>query len=399
MKLDRTLFAVALTLTAPALAAQDLLVRASRIVVAPDTLLTDSALLVRAGKIAYVGGDIPAEARGNAKVVDYGDATIAPGFVLATSTLGRDDDLAETAVAFTPDLRADEAFDPWLERLGTLAHSGVTSVGWSPSPRNVAGGIAALVKPGAERGRVAAPELFVALSLANEARTAERPPTSLMGAKELLRDALQRANQGVEIGPDLAVLRQVLNGSRRAFLRANTFAELSAALELAAQFHFTPVLCGARDADKVMARLVQSGAGVVLDELRPDDRLAALELPRRLAEAGVPFAFGGSPEQLRFSAVLAVRHGLDRKTALAALTRTPATLLAQPSDVGALRQGNAADFVVFRGDLLDLAATHVATWVDGVRLFATAVPPGAQPAAQPAARPTTPPTTAAAGER
>lgn len=383
----RSLFVFALAVPAalcPApLAAQDFLVRSSRIVVAPDTVLTDSALLVRGGKIAYVGGDIPAEARATAKIVDYGDATISPGFVLATSTLGRDDDLAESAVAFTPDLRAAEAFDPWLERLAALPHAGVTSLGWSPSPRNVAGGIAALVKPGAERGKVAVPELFVALSLTGEARNRERPPTSLMGAKELLRDAFQTARVGVEIGPDVAVLRQVLEGSRRALVHADTFAELSCALELAERFGFTPVLVGAREAEKVLPRLVQSGAGVVLDALRPEQRLTELQLPARLAEAGVPFAFGGPPSRLRLSAALAVRHGLDRKTALAALTRTPATLLGQQAAVGALRQGNAADFVVFAGDLLDLGAAHVATWVDGVMLS------GGQAN----------PTTAAAGER
>lgn len=383
MTRDRSPFAVALLCCAAPLAAQDFLVRSSRIVVAPDTVLTDSALLVRGGKIAYVGKDIPAEARAAAKTVDYGDATIAPGFVLATSTLGRDDDLAESAVAFTPDLRAAEAFDPWLERLGTLAGCGVTSVGWSPSPRNIAGGIAALVKPGAERGKVVVPDLFVALSLAGEARNRERAPTSLMGAKEMLHEALQTARVGVEIGPDVAVLRQVLEGSRRALVHADTFAELNAALELAEKFGFTPVLVGAREAEKALPRLVQSGAGVVLDALRPENRLAALGLPARLAEAGVPFAFGGPPDRLRLSAALAVRYGLDRKTALAALTRTPATLLGQQAAVGALRQGTAADFVVFQGDLLDLDAAHVATWIDGVRLFVA----GANQ------------TTAAAGER
>ena len=38
----------------------------------------------------------------------------------------------------------------------------------------------------------------------------------------------------------------------------------------------------------------------------------------------MPFCFGGNAQGLRISAVLAVRNGLDRKTALAALTRTPA---------------------------------------------------------------------------
>lgn len=348
--------------------AQDLLIKAGRIVVAPGTVLTDSALLVRDGKVAYVGNDIPAEARGRARTVDYGSATVSAGFVLAATTLGSDADLAEGAFAFTPDLKVAEAFDPWSERLELLAPYGVTSFGMTPSPRNVAGGIGVLAKPGKERGRMMNEEAFVGFSLVSAARNQERDPTSLMGAREMLRDAFETARVGVEIGPDLAVLRQVMSGARRAVIYADTFAELNAALTLGKNFNFAPVIVGARDARKVMKKLAERGAGVVLPTLTPTARIVDLELPGALAKAGVPFCFAGRPDQLRVSAALAVRNGLGRDDAHAALTRTPATLLGQQAAVGALRQGCSADFVVFDGDLLDLGARHVATWVDGVRV-------------------------------
>lgn len=359
------LMATAFAAMAPA---QDLLLRARKIVVAPDTVLDDGAVLVRLGKVAYVGADIPAEARAQAKVVDYGDATVVPGFVLAVTTLGRDRDLAEGALAFTPDLRAVEAFDPWQKELLGLPTHGITALALSPSPRNVAGGIAALVKPGDQRGTVATADLHVQLSLTQASRNQERDPTSLVGAVDMLRSALAAAKLGTSTSPDVAIMRQVQQGTRRVFVHADSFVELAAALDLAKEFGFEPVLVGAREADKVMARLVAQKAAVVLGTLLPEGRIADLTLPARLAQAGVPFAFAGAPEQLRLSAALAVRHGLDRKTALASLTRTPARLLEQQATVGALRQGNAADFLVFRGDPLDLGATHLATWVDGRRL-------------------------------
>ncbi|MFN6196557.1 MAG: alpha-D-ribose 1-methylphosphonate 5-triphosphate diphosphatase, partial [Planctomycetota bacterium] len=55
--LPSTLLALAATLPA-----QDLLVRAKTVVVAPDTVLTDGRFLVRDGKVAYVGSDVPAAA-------------------------------------------------------------------------------------------------------------------------------------------------------------------------------------------------------------------------------------------------------------------------------------------------------------------------------------------------
>lgn len=398
-----TLVALGLAALAPSLAAQDLLVRSKTVAIAADSIVPDGSFLVRQGKVAFVGSDIPAEARTRAVVVDYGDATIVPGFVLPPTTLGRDRDLAEGALAFTPDLRAVEAFDPWQEELSKVARSGVTSLFLSPSPRNVAGGIGALVKPGAVTpgtgataarkpgadtsagggGRIVTAELHLALSLAQTARNPERTPTSLMGAIEMLRSAFTAAKSSAAAGPDVQVLRQVLGGTRPIAIHADSFAELGGALDLAKEFGFTPVLVGARDAEKLLGRIVQQRAAIVLDTLRADQRLAQLRLPTLLAEAGVPFCFGGRPDQMRMSAVLAVRSGLDRKTALAALTRTAATLFDQQAHVGSLRQGCSADFVVFSGDPLDLTSAHLATWIDGVRVHGSAPThnPGAAAAA------------------
>ncbi len=370
--------------------AQDLLVRARTIVIAPDSVLTDGAFLVRQGKVAYVGNDIPAEARANATVVDYGDATIVPGFVLPPTTLGRERDLAEGALAFTPDLKAAEAFDPWQEELGKLPAQGVTAVLLSPSLRNVAGGIGALVKPGKDGGTLVAADLHLQLSLNQSARNPERQPTSLMGAVDLLRTTFTIARTGTAAGPDAAVLRQALQGARKVVIGADTYTELMAALDLAKEFAFEPVLLGARDADKALARITAQKAALVLEPLRPDQRLTQLQLPTRLAEAGIPFCCLGTAEQLRRSAVLAVRFGLDRKTALAMLTRSPAAMLDQAAVIGSLRQGCAGDFVVFTGDPLDLSSALVATWIDGVRVHGTA----------PTAKPSPTPTTAAnAGAR
>ena len=353
------------------LSAQDVLVQAKKIVVAygqgeaPSTVLTDSALLIRDGKIAYVGKDIPAEARRAARVVNYGNATVSPGFVLAATTLGRDVDLGEGAIAFTPDLLTSDAFDPWLEQLTQLAPAGVTSFGLVPSARNVAGGIGAFGKPGKDQGRIQATEAFVGFSVSKTARNPERQPTSLMGAQEMLRDSFNTARVGVELGPDLNVLRQVMSGQRPAFFYADTFAEINAVLEIGKDFNFAPVILGASEADRAIKKLSSRGAGVILNTLNPRARLADLQLPAKLAKAGIAFCFAGRPDQLRLSAALAIRNGLDRKTAHAALTRTPAQMLGQQASVGSLRKGCGADMIVFEGDVLDLGSRHVATWIDG----------------------------------
>lgn len=355
-------------LFAAAATAQDLLVRAGTVVIAPDTVLRDGEFLVRQGRIAYVGTDIPTEARARAQRVDHPGATIVPGFVLAHTWLGQEAELAERATAFTPSLRAAEAFDPWQEELPPLLRFGITAAALAPSSRNTAGGIAALIRPGKEQGELRSDDLYLKLSLAQVARSQDRPPTSLMGAIDLLRRALQDAKLASG-GADQRVLQQVLQKSRRVMIHADTYAELSAALDLSKEFGIEPILLGAAEADKVLPRLVQTRAWIVLGSLSPDAPLQALQLPATLARASVPFAFAGRPQLLRLSAALAVRHGLDRRTALAALTRGPATLLDQQQEIGSLRSGCSADFAVFGGDPLDLDTPLLATFLGGQRVF------------------------------
>lgn len=391
-----SLFATSLLAQAPTTptppAEPDLLVRAGTVWIAPGQALTPGEFLVRGGRVAYVGSDVPAEARERAKLVDCGSATICPGFVLAVATLGQERDLAEAAVPFTPDLRAADAFDAWQDELAELPKAGITAATLSPAPRNVAAGLQALVQPAAPPagssnsggrgfGTLLADELQPVFSLVEAARNPEREPTSLMGQKELLRSAFTAAQRGTSVGPDTAVLRQVLQGGRRAFVHADTFAELCAALDLARDFGFEPVLVGARDAGKLVDRLLAQRARLVLFAPGPDARRDERTLPAVLAKAGVPFAFAGRPESLRAAVALAVRAGLDRTTALAALTRLPAQLLEQEQRLGSLRQGCAASFLVFHGDPLDLDSRHLATYVAGRRLF------GAEPQTSPKSRP------------
>ena len=68
------------------------------------------------------------------------------------------------------------------------------------------------------------------------------------------------------------------------------------------------------------------------------------------------------------SAALAVRHGLSRGAALAALTRIPAEQCDAAATVGSLREGCHADFLVFSGDPLDLSSRLEAVFINGRRI-------------------------------
>jgi imidazolonepropionase-like amidohydrolase len=95
---------------------------------------------------------------------------------------------------------------------------------------------------------------------------------------------------------------------------------------------------------------------------------------KRLLDAGALFAYHtddpitDSRLFLR-SAAMGVRFGLDRDTALAALTLNAAKMLDLADRVGSLSAGKDADFVVLDGDPLSVYTRVLETWVEGEKVF------------------------------
>ncbi len=61
----------------------------------------------------------------------------------------------------------------------------------------------------------------------------------------------------------------------------------------------------------------------------------------------------------------AVKHGLDRETALAALTSVPADMLGVSDTIGSLKPGRLASFLVADGDLFEEGSQIVQHWIAG----------------------------------
>jgi len=97
----------------------------------------------------------------------------------------------------------------------------------------------------------------------------------------------------------------------------------------------------------------------------------APENPSRLAAAGVRFALTTDglekPSQFLDGVRMAVRRGLDRDVALAAVTTIPAQLLGVDDRVGSVSPGKLANLIVTDGDLLGHGTQLLETWVAGRR--------------------------------
>ncbi len=97
-----------------------------------------------------------------------------------------------------------------------------------------------------------------------------------------------------------------------------------------------------------------------------------------LAKAGIPFALTSADlkNKTEFWANLrkAIQYGLDEKTALKALTATPAALLKMENQLGSLRKGAAANFLITSGSLFATDNVIYDNWIAGKRYVVTPAP-------------------------
>jgi imidazolonepropionase-like amidohydrolase len=197
------------------------------------------------------------------------------------------------------------------------------------------------------------------------------------------REKLARAGDDAEKRPDrdldLEALLEVLDGRRIVQHHTHRHDDILTVLRLQQEFGFRVVLHHVSEGWKVAEELAAARTPcslIVVDA--PGGKLEAMDLDLRtggiLERAGVDVAFHtddwitDSRLFLR-SAALAVRAGMTREGALAALTINGARMLDLQDRIGTLEAGKDADFVLLSGDPLSTYTQVLQTWVAGELVF------------------------------
>ncbi|HHI80037.1 MAG TPA: hypothetical protein ENK02_08650 [Planctomycetes bacterium] len=350
-------------------AQERLVVRAGRIHLSGQQVLARGSLLIEKGRIQDVAersgkpGDLPFDSLTPNKLV-YEGAVVTPAFIdihCLPPDLARAGELRERNFAMAPKWNAKSAYDPFAPRWKALLRRGVTTIALAPDDGNLAGGSAAWIQPGPS-SLTAQGEAYLKLSLTNAVLNRGRPPTSLLGAVDILRNSFEDARNPLEKGNDpvLSVFASALGGGRVVGIACRTLPQIQAALDLFEEDKLEGFLIHANEAALSLPRIKELEIGVVLDPLSPNSSKKALRLPLKLAKAKIPFAFSGEGfdkaglPRFGFTLWTAVRQGLDPKLALASLTSVPASLLKIQDQVGSLLKGRRADLCIWSGDPWDL---------------------------------------------
>ncbi len=202
------------------------------------------------------------------------------------------------------------------------------------------------------------------------------------------RDKVQRAAGDAAKLPDrdlnMEALLEVLDGKRIVQHHTHRHDDILTVLRLQQEFGFRVVLHHVSEAWKVAEQIAAAKVPcsvIVVDS--PGGKLEAMDLSPAtggiLERAGVLVAFHtddwitDSRLFLR-SAAIAVRAGMSRDGALAALTINGAKMLDLQDRTGSLEPGKDADLVLLSGDPFSVSTHVLETWVEGRRVFDRADP-------------------------
>lgn len=400
----------------------------ARLVTRPGQVIEDGTLVMRDGRIISVAASsiVPE----GALAIDLGGKTVFAGFIDADSTYAQVSDPAPAsappavAMPYTPtpqqgarhwnakvrpERDLSEHLQPDPKKAEALRKLGFTSVLSAPD-KGVFRGQSALVTL-ADSTRLndvlLKPRVAQHLAFEFSRYPSAEYPASLMGAIALIRqtwydtgwqrdysawatarpDAPRR-----EANVALDALQDSLAARQPVVFATSDELDYARLLDIAGEFKLKLIVEGNGREYRALERLKAASVPVIVplnfsEAPLVEDPERALDLPlselehweaaplnpRRLAEAGIPFALTSAglkkPEEQFWSQLRkAVASGLGEQYALAALTVQPAAMLGVGDVLGSLEPGKSAQLVVADADLFRSDKARIyETWIDGQR--------------------------------
>lgn len=335
-------------------------------------------------KILYVGEESNFEAD---EVIDVNGKIVMPGLIDAHCHVGmfedslgfEGDDGNEDSDPITPHLRAIDGINPFDRGFNEAREAGVTTVVTGPGSANPVGGQFAAVKTAG----ICIDDMIVKAPAAMKFALGENPkcvynekdeaPVTRMGTMALIRELLIKSqnymqqldeweddsdnNDKPEFDMKLEAMIPVLKKEIPVKIHAHRADDICSALRLKKEFDIDVTIEHCSDGDAVSSVLEREKVPVMLgptlsDRSKPELKNLTFATYKNLSDRGIDVAIiTDHPEitigNLPLCAVMAVKHGMDEKKALEAVTITAAKNCRIEDRVGSLEMGKDADIAVF----------------------------------------------------
>jgi len=382
----------------PAGSSPPLAILGARVYPVSSAPIVDGLVLIRDGKIVYVGPAAGKTFAPDHRVVRA--AVVTPGLVDVRGTVGvsgwlnqtHDQEQLEKSGPFQPELRAIDAYNAHDELVGFIRARGVTTLHTGHGPGALISGQTFVVKTrgqGADADAMV-PAAMIAATLGAAATTTDRGKAPGTPAKviALLRAELikardyagKRAKAAEDKKPArdlrLETMGRALDGTQRLMISVDAARDILAALRVAEEFGLKIVLEGCADAPLVLDEIKASGFPVILHPTMQRSNQAkanlSLETAAKLKQAGILFAiesgFEGYVPKTRvvlYEAALAAANGLPQEAALAAITLDAARILGVADRVGSLETGKDGDVALYDGDPFEYITHCLGVTING----------------------------------
>ncbi len=367
-----------------------------------------ATVLIEDGKIVAVGVDL--DIPPGANVIDAAGKWVLPGFIEAHGHVGVHEegegwagsDSNELTEPVTAHVRALDAINPADLGFRDAVSGGVLAVNVNPGSGNPIGGQTAALKCW---GRTV-DEMLLRAPAGMKSALGENPkrvygerkqtPSTRLGTAAVIRGALVDAanylarldaEQGkseadrkpVDRDLKLEALAMVLRREIPWRQHCHRADDIATALRLAAEFGYDLVIDHGTEAHLLADILAAKDIPVIIGPLftsrsKVELRNRSLANPGKLAAAGVTIAITTDHPVvpinfLAHQAALSVKHGLDRDTALRALTINPARIVGIQDRLGSIEAGKDADLVIWSGDPLDVLSRVTRALIDGAEIY------------------------------
>jgi len=355
-----------------------------------STPVEDGIILIENGIIKEIGKNIPIPQ--DAEVIDASGDWVMPGFIDSHTSLGTLDrygggDFDETSDPDTAQMKIIDAINPFDKNFLYARSAGITAIMAAPGRKNVIGGQTAVLRlMGKTVDQITLLEPSgLKISLGEGPKTTYgakgRLPSTRMGSAYLIRKAMfeakeysrkwnefkEKLEKKEETTPPtrdlrLEVLSKVLAQQLPAFIECYRVDDIMTALRLIDEFQLKAVLVGCTEGFKVAEEIAERNIPVIISQYgigprRMETKETKISNAAILVQKGVKVVLKaeeslgiGNIRELPLIAALAVKGGLDRETALKAITLSAAEVLGVDDHIGSLEKGKEANIVITDGD-------------------------------------------------
>jgi imidazolonepropionase-like amidohydrolase len=384
-------------------------IKGARVIPVVGDPIYGGTVLLDSGKIVAVGGPDTAVPDG-ADVIDGTGKWLLPGLIDAHAHVGLAEeaegwagrDVNEMTKPVTASVRALDAINPADQGFRDAIGGGVLAVNVNPGSGNPIGGQTAAIKCW---GRIV-DQMVLREPAGLKSALGENPkrtygerhemPSTRLGTAAVIREAfVQAANYLARLAaaedqppPDrkpvdrdlgLEALGRVLRREIPWRQHCHRADDIATAIRLSREFGYQLVIDHGTEAHLVADLIAEQSIPVIIGPLftsrsKVELRNRSLANPGRLAAAGITIAITTDhpvvPIHFLIHQVsLAVKEGLDRETALQAVTINPARILGVADRIGSLEPGKDADLVIWSGDPLDVTSRAERAYQDGREIY------------------------------